>query len=96
MMNSNIVPLFSTPIYQGSIGNYDEVQDELDTCIKDINFGMRDGWSSTHYLSDPFFQSNLIIESKLDLFNSEIDKHIKEYCRLLNLPDGANGSWQYG
>tara|TARA_X000000368_G_C23041934_1_gene717352 strand:- start:1955 stop:2581 length:627 start_codon:yes stop_codon:yes gene_type:complete len=94
-MKSEIIGLFSTPVYQGSIDNYDEVQDELDTCIKDINFGMRDGWSSTHYLSDPYFQDNLIIQSNLDKFHCEINNHIKEYCRLLNLPNGANGSWQY-
>ena len=93
MMKSDIVGLFSTPVYHGIVDRFDEVQNELDTCIKDINFGMRDGWSSTHYLSDPYFQSNLIIESNLHIFKSEIEKHLKEYCTKTGVPAGSNGSW---
>ena len=93
MMKSDIVGLFSTPVYHGVVDRFDEVQNELNECITDINFGMRDGWSSTHYLSDPHFQSNLIIESNLNIFKSEIEKHLKEYCIKTGVPAGSNGSW---
>ena len=93
MMKSDIVGLFSTPVYHGVVERFDEVQNELNDCITDINFGMRDGWSSTHYLSDPHFQSNLIIESNLNIFKSEIEKHLKEYCIKTGVPAGSNGSW---
>ena len=74
MMKSDTVGLFSTPVYHGIVDRFDEVQNELNDCINDINFGMRDGWSSTHYLSDPYFQSNLIIDSNLNIFKSEIKR----------------------
>ncbi len=93
MMRSDIVGLFSTPVYHGVVDRFDEVQNELNDCITNINFGMRDGWSSTHYLSDPHFQQNLIIESNLNIFKSEIEKHLKEYCIKTGVPAGSNGSW---
>ena len=92
-MRSEIVGLFSTPVYHGIVDKFDEVQNELNDCIKDLEFGMRDGWSSTHYLSDPHFEKNLIIDSNLITFKSEIEKHLKEYCTKSGVPAGSNGSW---
>ena len=56
---------------------FDEVQNELNDCITDINFGMRDGWSSTHYLSDPTFKEHLFEMYPLENFKKEIDKNLK-------------------
>ena len=39
------------------------------------------GWGSTHWLSDPTFNSNLVSDFNLDKFATEIDIHVKNYCQ---------------
>ena len=80
-MTFEIEPAFVTPIYRGRVNEYDEIQSELESCIEEIEFGMVSGWGSTHWLSDPTFNSNLVSDFNLDKFATEIDIHVKNYCQ---------------
>ena len=80
-MTFEVVPAFVTPIYCGCVNEYDEIQSELESCIEKIEFGMVTGWGSTHWLSDPTFNSNLVSDFNLDKFATEIDIHVKNYCQ---------------
>ena len=80
-MTFEIAPAFVTPIYCGCVNEYDEIQSELESCIEKIEFGMVTGWGSTHWLSDPTFNSNLVSDFNLDKFATEIDIHVKNYCQ---------------
>jgi len=80
-MTFEVVPAFVTPIYRGSVNEYDDIQSELESCIEKIEFGMVSGWGSTHWLSDPSFNSNLVSDFNLDKFAAEIDIHVKNYCQ---------------
>tara|TARA_B100000287_G_scaffold217424_1_gene205064 strand:- start:4884 stop:5474 length:591 start_codon:yes stop_codon:yes gene_type:complete len=80
-MTFEIEPAFVTPIYCGCVNEYDEIQSELESCIEKIEFGMVPGWGSTHWLSDPTFNSNLVSDFNLDKFATEIDIHVKNYCQ---------------
>ena len=80
-MTFEVVPAFVTPIYCGCVNEYDEIQFELESCIEKIEFGMVTGWGSTHWLSDPTFNSNLVSDFNLDKFATEIDIHVKNYCQ---------------
>jgi len=95
-MDFEVLPAFVTPIYCGRVDDYDEIQSELGSCIENIDFGMVSGWGSTHYLSDPTFNSNLVGDFGLDKFAKEIDKHVENYCQQINFNKGKykiTSSW---
>lgn len=84
MTNSdNILSTFSTPIYSSKIFDYDLIQDELEEAYNQIDFSMNPHWGNTHYLSDPTFRENLIIEYNLENFYKEIHNHLNNYCESI-------------
>ena len=69
------------PIYQVEcIDNINEIQQEIDSVIKDVNFKRSEEWGQTHYLSDTTFTENFIEHNKLITFKSELNKHLQKYC----------------
>lgn len=90
-----IAQLYPTPLYWvHMIDNFHPIQEEITKALETVDFRMKDAWGSTHYLSDPSFSSNIIVESKLDKFKDEIINHLKFYCQTIGFPqhDGVIAS----
>lgn len=91
--------LFPTPLYCSAVNNFEEIQKELHECATKIDFKMRD---NTHHISDITFKENLIEKYGLELFEKELDFHVKKYakelqshCRMSAFDIGynINSSW---
>jgi uncharacterized protein (TIGR02466 family) len=79
--------LFPTPIYYNIVDNLDEIQDELNAClVESVNFIMNEKWGKTHYMSDPTFETNLILDYNLKIFQENLDLHFNRYCVEAGLP----------
>jgi len=85
-MTFEILPTFPTPIYSSQISHYDIVQTELEESYNNIDFSMNPNWGNTHYLSDPEFRENLIIEYNLENFYKEVHNHLNNYCESIEFP----------
>jgi len=82
-----IAQLYPTPIYWvHMVDNFDAIQTEIGEALKNVNFSMKEAWGNTHYLSDPSFTENLIVQSKLDKLKDEIVNHVNYYCKTIGFP----------
>ena len=86
MITSDIHDAFSVPIYRGNVSDFDLIQTELESCIKDMDFNMVTEWGSTHYLSDSKFKNNLILDFNLEKFSNEVDIHVNKYISKIGFP----------
>ena len=83
--NTDVIQnLYPTPIYSAKVYNFDAVQEDMYRALENTNFEMNEVWAS-HYLSDVFFQLNVVKENKMDAFVADLTKHIQNYCQYLNL-----------
>jgi uncharacterized protein (TIGR02466 family) len=76
-----IEEVFSTPIYVEMIENLEEVQSEIDSVIKNLEFiEPPSNWGKTHLVSpsNNFFESN-----GMTVTQSTILDHVKCYCNYL-------------
>lgn len=73
--------IFSTPVYQNSVNNFNLIQEEVEDAVDIISdkFGMREDWGTTHYISDVTFSDNIIEECNMKCLQEEIYKHAAEY-----------------
>ncbi len=79
--------LYPTPIYWvPMVDNFHNIQTEIAGALDTIDFKMKEEWGNTHYLSDPTFQGNLIVENKLDALRNEIVNHLNQYAQALSFP----------
>tara|TARA_B100000902_G_scaffold349805_1_gene358638 strand:- start:1070 stop:1702 length:633 start_codon:yes stop_codon:yes gene_type:complete len=80
----SIMNLYSTPVYTTQIENFDNVQNEMFSALNEkAEFQMNPVWAS-HYLTDIFFNLNVIEKFELNAFTVELTKHIQNYCKYLN------------
>lgn len=82
-MNYIIENLYPTPIYVSHVKQYIDIQNEIGNSVEKYEFKMRDDWG-THYLSHQNFESDFIKENRLEYFSTELDFHIRNYCRELD------------
>ncbi len=87
--------IFHVPIYSCIIENLDEVTNELDECIKKIEFKGVNDWGRTHLLSNINFDEDIIRKYQLNKLWSEIDKNLHTYCDDINftMTDYYMKSW---
>ena len=82
--NTDVIQnLYPTPIYSAKVYNFDAVQEDMYRALENTNFEMNEVWASP-YLSDVFFQLNVVKENKMDAFVADLTKHIQNYCQYLN------------
>tara|TARA_B100001996_G_C18656029_1_gene591231 strand:- start:1492 stop:2058 length:567 start_codon:yes stop_codon:yes gene_type:complete len=87
-LTGNIKSIFETPLYETTIENISEVQNELLSAVKDIKFKSHPVWGNTIHLSDPSFTTDTIKENKLSKFKEELHRHIEPYS--MNTPFFGN------
>lgn len=80
-----IEALYPTPLYYGFVDNFKKIQSEIDKCIDDIPFKMKE-WGSTHYLHPTTFEENVFDTYKLNSLSEEIHKHLAQYCFQIKFP----------
>lgn len=74
---------FSTPIYYNVATNFDQLQNEIESCYDQINFTKHKSWGGkNHSLSDPEFGDNIIEKYDLKILKLEIETQIKNYISL--------------
>jgi uncharacterized protein (TIGR02466 family) len=77
---------FTTPIYHALVEDFDTIQQEFKTAINATSFKRNDHWDhDTHLMSDPKFVTSLINLHNLKSFEKELDNHIKQYAKSINL-----------
>ena len=70
---------FGVNLHFEPINNKDSIQKELLDKLDEVDFSMKEGWGETHYLSDPTFKENFLIERECKLFNQELENHLRSY-----------------
>ena len=82
---------FSVPIYQSKAEPilYNKIQEELSHAYENSNFSMKQGWGSTHYLSDTSFSRSFIDEFNLQYFPREIKRHLGMYLDMIGFPSSS-------
>ena len=76
-MKGTLANLYPTPIYWvEKVDNFDEIQNEITTAVKEVEFGMKGDWGATHFLSDPTFKDNFIIKNDLNFLRDQIVYHL--------------------
>ena len=93
-MDYKIENLYPTPIYCSRAKQFEDVQQELKTTVENTNFAIREDWG-THYLSHQNFGSDFIEENELFYFSTEIDFHVRNYCKEIGsvVPNYRLESW---
>ncbi len=82
-----IAQLYPTPIYWvHMVNNFPTIQNEIAKALDNVDFKMKEAWGSTHYLSDPSFNGNFIVENGLNSLKDEIVTHLNHYCQSLSFP----------
>jgi uncharacterized protein (TIGR02466 family) len=89
---------FATPVYFDYVDNKESIQQEISNVYQTQKYDQAPGWgSSTHKVSDPTFDSNIINDLDLINFQQEVDKHVKNYVSILggnvNKPFKISSSW---
>jgi len=79
----NIQSLFPSPVYSSKVYNFIRIQDEITSCIDQVEFDMREDWGQTAFLSDITFTENIIGKYNLNCLRCEIDQHLRKYCSFL-------------
>tara|TARA_B100000073_G_scaffold105008_1_gene84199 strand:+ start:1733 stop:2308 length:576 start_codon:yes stop_codon:yes gene_type:complete len=77
---------FGVNLHLEPISNKDAIQEELLGKLDEVDFNMKEAWGNTHYLSDPTFKENFLIEKECTLFNQELGNHIGSYVRECGVP----------
>tara|TARA_E500000331_G_C17055907_1_gene626063 strand:- start:175 stop:777 length:603 start_codon:yes stop_codon:yes gene_type:complete len=74
---------FSTPIYLSEIkgSTFDNVQEEISSCIDKLDFNMNDDWGKTHFMSDINFTEHMFGKHSLTHLMDAIDRHLKRYMK---------------
>ena len=87
-MTDNIINAFSTPIYLSEVkgSTFDNVQEEIESCLDKLNMRMNDDWGKTHYMSDPNFVEHLFEKYSLNSLMDAIDRHLKRYMKQIGYP----------
>ena len=95
MSTYNIEKIFDIPIYSCQINNLENVTHELNSCIDNIEFNMKEEWGQTHFLSDVNFQEDSIQKYKLSNLWNEINISLHLYCNEINfkITDYHMKSW---
>lgn len=73
---------FSTPIYIDQLQDteYDEVQQELFSTIKQLDFGQNPQWNrDTHELNAHAFSQDILTKFKCEKFLTVLDRHLNLY-----------------
>jgi uncharacterized protein (TIGR02466 family) len=70
---------FGVNLHLEPVENEDAIQEELLSKLDKVNFNMKNGWGQTHYLSDPTFSENFLIDNECSLFIEELEKHLHSY-----------------
>ena len=73
---------FGVNLHFEPINNKDSIQKELLSKLDEVDFNMKEGWGETHYLSDPTFKENFLIEKGCKLFNQELENHLRSYFNV--------------
>jgi len=77
---------FAIPIYHVLVENFISIQQEFKTVIDTTNFKHVEGWdNNAQLLSDTEFVTSIFKSHNLKSFENELDKHIKEYAKSINL-----------
>jgi|TARA_B100001113_G_C21065879_1_gene603369 uncharacterized protein (TIGR02466 family) len=86
-MKGTLANLYPTPIYWvEKVDNFDEIQSEITTAVKEVEFGMKGDWGATHFLSDPTFKDNFIIKNDLNFLRDQIVYHLDHYMKAIGFP----------
>jgi uncharacterized protein (TIGR02466 family) len=85
-----IYELFATPVYASDVDNLSEINDELEECLKSVDFSYIEGWGNTHQISDSTFDKNILYDFDLAVINKEIHKHIRKYFNQIDYPFDVN------
>lgn len=78
MVRGHIDQLFSTPVYNSKVLNFDEIQEEIKTAIEGETFVRK--WP-THSLTDPTFKESVIAKYNMTHFLEQIGYHIERYTK---------------
>jgi len=79
--------IFSTPLYTTQIEGeeFTEIQEEIANSLLKVNsFEKKTDWGDTHYVTSVNFGKCFITEFKLEKFRKILNKHLKNYCDILN------------
>ena len=69
IVRGHIDQLFSTPVYNSKVLNFNEIQEEIKTAIEGETFVRK--WP-THSLTDPTFKESVIDKYKMTHFKEQI------------------------
>jgi len=75
---------FATPVYYNYVADKNAIQSEISKVYNASSFGQVEGWgNSTHYVSDPTFNSNIIEQHNLVNLEQEIKHNVAMYTAEL-------------
>lgn len=98
---NKVLNLYATPIYEGQVNSFlfNDIQKEFQKTFDDLKsnnkFACPDGWGDSQLLSDTTFTRNLIADYNLELFNQELELHIKSYLQAIGSDVGTSRSPEY-
>ena len=78
IVRGHIDQLFSTPVYNSKVLNFNEIQEEIKTAIEGETFVRK--WP-THSLTDPTFKESVVDKYKMTHFKEQIGYHIDRYTK---------------
>ena len=91
-MIENIFPI---PIYSNTVGNIEEIQKEMGSCVEKLQYEMTD--KHRMYCNDHSYSSDVISDHKLEHFYKELGVHIIKYGDALGFSTGkysALSNWK--